>query len=161
MTLTLEALQQRITRLEDIAAIQQIVARYGPMADCGDGEGVAQLWAEDGDYVVGDMARFAGHDGLKAMIAADTHQGLIAAGCAHFQASPAIELTGDSAVATAHSVLLLQRDGGFEVLRVSANRWELARGEAGWKVTHRTNRLLNGDSAATAVLNMRGIARAR
>ena len=152
----IEALQARLQRLEDLAEIQQVIARYGPMVDYGDGDGVAALWQEDGVYEVAGLARFSGRDNIKAMIAGDMHQGLITAGCAHFQAAPAIDLDGDRATATGHSVLLTHNDGDFRVFRVSSNRWELARGDDGWQVTHRTNALLNGDAAAKALLNLRG-----
>jgi hypothetical protein len=41
---------------------------------------------------------------------------------------------------------------GFRIHRVGANRWELRRGEDGWKVTRRTLRPLDGSDDARALL---------
>jgi hypothetical protein len=41
---------------------------------------------------------------------------------------------------------------GFRIHRVGANRWELRRGKAGWKVTRRTLRPLDGSDDARALL---------
>ena len=153
----IEALQARLQRLEDLAEIQQLIASYGPMVDCGDGDGVAALWQDDGVYEVAGIAQFAGRDNIKAMVAGEMHQGLITGGCAHLQSPPAIVLAGDHATATGHSVLLTHQDGVFQVFRISANRWELACTADGWQVTHRTNALLNGDAAARALLNLRDV----
>jgi hypothetical protein len=40
----------------------------------------------------------------------------------------------------------------FEVFRVSSNRWELRKSDGQWRVQRRTNRLLDGDEAARALL---------
>jgi len=42
--------------------------------------------------------------------------------------------------------------GTFTVWRVSANHWECARIDGQWKVTRRTNRLLDGNEAARDIL---------
>jgi hypothetical protein len=41
---------------------------------------------------------------------------------------------------------------GFRIHRVGANRWELKRGEDGWKVARRTLRPLDGTDDARALL---------
>ncbi len=145
-------MDDRIRRLEDIEAIRNLVASYGPLADIGDAQGVAALWTEDGSYSVGDFGDAKGRDHIAALILSDTHQHLLTAGCGHILTTPHITLDGDSAIAVNHSVVLRHTGGSHEAWRVSANRWELVRTDNGWRVQHRVNRPLNGDSAARDVL---------
>jgi hypothetical protein len=48
----LAVLEQRLRRAEDELAIARLMASYGPLADAGDADAVAGLWAEDGEYDV-------------------------------------------------------------------------------------------------------------
>ena len=63
-----------------------------------------------------------------------------------------VELRGDSAVAVGHSCIFRHLGASFEVHRVSANRWELLKRAGQWRVRHRSNRQLNGNEAAMALL---------
>ena len=76
----------------------------------------------------------------------------MADGCAHLLGPVAIEIDGNRATARGHSVVLRHTGSGFEVARVSANRWDLVRSESGWRVCHRENALLDGSEAARALL---------
>jgi hypothetical protein len=55
-----------------------------------------------------------------------------------------ITVDGDRAVATGYSQVYLHNGDSWKVERTSANRWELVRTDAGWKVENRINRLLDG-----------------
>lgn len=145
-------LEERLQALEDREAIRDLIARYGPMADSGDAAGVAGLWQPDGSYAVQGFADAVGRDAVAGLIAGPVHQQLLADGCAHVLGPVAIELHGDSATARGHSVVLRWTGSAFEVHRVSANRWELARTAEGWHVARRENALLQGDAAARALL---------
>lgn len=147
-----DRLETRLRALEDKEAIRELVARYGPMADSGDSTGVAALWADDGSYAVGGMAEAKGRASIAGLIDGETHRQLMKDGCAHLLGPVAIELDGDVAIARGHSVVFRQTDAGFEVWRVSANRWELERGAEGWLVRHRVNAPLDGSEAARALL---------
>lgn len=144
----------RIRRLEDTEAIRNLIASYGPLADCGDADGVAALWAEDGSYSVGDFGEAKGWQQIAALIGSETHQGLMKQGCGHILTSPHIDLDGDTATATNHSVVLRNIGEHYEAWRVSANRWQLVRTDHGWRVHHRDNRPLTGDDRARALLNL-------
>ncbi|WP_088310626.1 nuclear transport factor 2 family protein [Novosphingobium sp. B 225] len=145
-------LEARLQALEDREAIRDLIARYGPLADSGDADGVAGLWAKDGSYAVQGFADAAGRDAIAGLISGPVHQQLLADGCAHLLGPVAIELSGDAATARGHSVVLRWTGQAFEVHRVSANRWQLTRGSHGWQVTLRENALLQGDAAARALL---------
>ena len=60
MTTPLEPLEARLQALEDAEAIRTLIARYGPLADQGDAEGVAQLWSEDGSYAIAGFGEARG-----------------------------------------------------------------------------------------------------
>ncbi|WP_370248183.1 nuclear transport factor 2 family protein [Nocardioides sp.] len=146
----LTALEDRVRHLEDHAAIVGLLASYGPLVDAGDLR-AAQVWAEDGRYDVEGWAMGSQAD-VAAMIASPAHQGLIATGAVHLLGAPAVTVDGDTAVAVCHSLLLRHREGGFEVWRAAANRIDLVRTGAGWRIAARTTRPLDGREESRALL---------
>jgi ketosteroid isomerase-like protein len=151
--LTLEA---RLRAVEDREAIRDLIASYGPLADSGNAEAVAELWIEDGSYVVGGIAEAKGGAAIAALLTSETHRALMADGCAHMLGPVVIDLEGDRAVARGHSAVFRNGATGFEVWRVSANRWELVRTADGWRVERRFNAPLDGSYAAQALLGISG-----
>lgn len=141
------ALERRVAQLENHLGVLQVTSAYGPLVDAGLAEEVAALWEPDGTYDYDEDARpLRGRDAIAAMVRSEAHQGFIHQGCGHVLGPPAILIEGDEATATCYS-LLVRHDpdgGGYRVARLSANRWELRRGDDGWLVTRRTNRLLDG-----------------
>lgn len=146
-----DALAGRLQALEDREAIRDLIASYGPLADSGDADGVAMLWADDGIYAVDGFPEACGHAAIAALIEGPVHQTLMTRGCAHVLGSPSIDLDGDRATARCHSVVLSKASEGWEPVRVAANRWELVRAVQGWRVTRRDNALLDGREAARAL----------
>jgi uncharacterized protein (TIGR02246 family) len=144
----------RVRCLEDMEAIRKLIASYGPLADIGDAQGVAALWAENGSYSVGDFGEAKGRAQIAALILSDTHQELLTAGCGHILTAPHITLDGDSALAVNHSVVFRNAGDSHKAWRVSANRWRLVRTDDGWRVQHRRNSPLNGNGAAQALLGI-------
>ena len=155
---SMEALEWRLRALEDREAIRDLIAGYGPLADSGDARAVADLWTGDGVYEVLGFARAQGHEAIAGLITGPVHQALMARGCGHLLGPVTIVLDGDRAELRGHSVLFRRQDSGdgFEAYRVSANRWQLRRtaaaGHGGWRVTHRSNAVLDGDPAARLLL---------
>ena len=137
------ALEQRLRRLEDQAAIYQILACYGPAADSGSSERASQLWTHDGVYDLHTQV-MNGQQDIVAELEGAWHQGLIHQGSAHVMSLPYVTVSGDDAVATSYSRLYRREDDAFKVLSCSANRWELTRTPQGWRVKRRTTRRLNG-----------------
>jgi len=144
-------LASRIAVLEDLAAIRDLVARYGPLADAGDAAGAAALWTEDGIYDVGGFGIFRGRAAIAGLLEGEAHQALLAQGVAHVMNPPVIDLDGDHADAISYSCVLRHDAGAWHPHRVSANRWTLVRTAAGWRIGARVNRLLDGDAAARAL----------
>ncbi|MBS1699052.1 MAG: nuclear transport factor 2 family protein [Actinobacteria bacterium] len=144
-------LERRLRALEDRAEIAELIARYGPAVDAGDGERAAALWAPEGTYQFDDTVLDA--DGVRTLVHYDTHVEYMRRGCGHVLSAPRIEIDGDTATAVTHSVVLVHDGDRWVAERVSANRWELRRLPEGWRVQRRLNRLLDGAEAARELLS--------
>lgn len=147
----LAALEGRVRELEDMLAIQQIIARYGPAVDSLSQAQVAALWARDGVYDFGGEP-LRGAEAVGKLVELSTHRAYVERGCLHSLGNPVITIQGDHAVATGNSRVYVHEDDGWKVERAAANRWELVRDGEGWKVASRTNRLLDGTEDARLVL---------
>lgn len=145
-------LESRLAELEDREAIRNLIARYGPLADTGNAAAIAAMWREDGVYEIGGYGEHAGHDAIAALFTTSTHLELMRGGCAHILGPPHISIDGTQAVAVGHSCVFRHTGSGFEAWRVSANRWELAKADGIWQLSHRSNRPLDGSEAARLLL---------
>ncbi len=140
----IEEVLARLRRVEDELAIQRIVLTYGPAADAGLTSFAAGVWFDEGVYDWdADEEPLDGRASIDRMLQGDGHQGLIADGAAHFAGPPIVDVDGDRATALNYSLVMLRSDDGFRLWRVSAVRWELERSGTSWRVTRRTNRLLD------------------
>jgi hypothetical protein len=141
---TVRELVLHVRALEDELAIFKVLAFYGPAVDSGSSAEVAELWTEDGVYDA-QIGSWSGQSAIAGMVAGPGHQGLIKGGAAHVMGGvPYIAIEGDQATATVHYLLHRREGDHFQVWRATATRWELIRTADGWKVTRRTNRLLDG-----------------
>lgn len=141
----------RLQRLEDRADIIELIAKYGPIVDAGEGRLLGELWTKTGRYEIGDDFAFEAGD-LAGLTELPTHQAYLAAGCAHVLTTPTVQLSGDRAIAVNHSVVLVRAGEHWVADRVSANEWHFTRTVLGWRVELRQNRLLNGDVVARGLL---------
>jgi hypothetical protein len=148
----LHALSRRLAELEDVVAIQQVLARYGPAVDSGCGAEAAALWTEGGTYDA-QVGAWRGRAAIEGMVAGAGHQGLIHRGAAHAMGGmPYVTLHGNAATATAYYELHRRQGERAVVWRVTATRWELRREHGRWMVTRRVNRLLDGSDDARVLL---------
>jgi hypothetical protein len=162
----LAAMEARLHALEDQVEIYQLMSAYGPLVDCGDAEGTAALWVEDGIYDWGSGAPpdpsgpvKEGPDGaahsraaIADMVRGTYHQAIIQGGSGHVIGMPHVTIGGDRATAVSYSRLYRHDGENFRVWRVGANLWEFVRTPAGWRVKVRTNRVLNGSEEARRLL---------
>lgn len=150
----LSATEERLATAEDRLAILQLVATYGPAVDSGTADVTAELWVEEGVYDTFPQV-FDGRAQIAAMVNGERHQTLIHAGAAHLLGIPHITIEGDSAVVTNYSQLVRSDPESrvFTTVRTGVNRWELRR-EHGqdWRIVHRSNRQLDGDSESRDLL---------
>jgi ketosteroid isomerase-like protein len=149
----LAALEQRLRRVEDELAISRLMASYGPLVDAGDGDAVAALWVDDGEYDV-DGWHMRSRADVAAMVRSPAHQGLIGGGSAHFLGPVCVDVDGDLAVAVCESILVRHNEdgGGYRVWRAGANHVTLRRTAAGWRIVKRTTRALDGSEQARDLL---------
>jgi hypothetical protein len=147
----LAALEDRVRQLEDQLAIVHLINSWGPAVDTGSSHEAGALW-DEGGVLESDMSRLEGPAAVVAMVESDGQQSLIQHGCAHVQSAPIVTVDGDRAVAIAYSQVFLHADNGYEVWRVSANRWECQRKTEGWRLTRCVNRVIDGEPAARSVL---------
>jgi hypothetical protein len=146
-----QALEQRVLELEDQVAILRVVNQWGPAVDTGRSAAAGALFDVDG-VLESDLSRLDGPAEVEAMVESDGQQTLIRHGCAHVQTAPVITVDGDVATAITYSQVYLHALEGHQVWRVSANQWELRRTAAGWRVTRRRNRVIDGGAQSHEIL---------
>jgi len=147
----LATLEERIRLLEDQTEIHRLINSWGPAVDTGNAEVAASLFADDG-ILESDLSYLIGPAAVDAMVKAEGHQSLIRDGSAHIPAFPILHLQGDRADATGYTRVYHHTEDGYEVWRVSANHWEFRRTPDGWRVTRRTNHVIDGGPEANEIL---------
>ncbi len=147
----LDALERRVREQDDILAVYQVVAAYGPCVDSLNADAAADLWTDSGIYDT--MREAKGHADIASLFKNPPHTNIVATGAAHVMSLPLVQIDGDTAVATGYSTVFTHKEGSYRPWRVSANRWELVRTPKGWKVQHRMNRVLDGDELARKILH--------
>lgn len=160
-----DPLEQRLRAIEDRLEIYNLIASHPPSADTGADYYSRAIYVEDGqiDLAAGKGAH--GNDAIGAMVKEPGHQAAIAAGLAHFASLPHISIEGDTAIVISYLQILAPHPDaapievpnhgvstGFRVHRVGANRWELVRTGAGWRIKRRTLRPLDGTAPARELL---------
>ena len=145
--------EERLTAMEDRLAIYQLVCGYGYAVDGCNAEAVGSFYAEDGVYAVGDAGHWEGREAIAGITASPGHLTLVGAGCAHISTLPYVNIEGDRATATCHTMVASKREDGFYIARLSASRLQLSRrADGGWQIVHRQNYMLDGDKAGPALL---------
>ncbi|MGX7680299.1 nuclear transport factor 2 family protein [Jatrophihabitans sp. DSM 45814] len=145
----LDRVLERVQALEDQVALGQLAARYGPAADYGDADAVADLWVEDGVYDAPPHGRWAGRSEIADMINGGHQQG-IRAGMAHVLTYPRIVVDGDTARGWNYAMNIRwdAEADQFHVRRLSANEWTFRRVDDTWRVVERVNRNMEGSDEA-------------
>jgi len=139
-----ETIEKRLQVAEDQLEIIRLLTSYGPLVDCGESQGAAQLWIKGGIYDIGGRHRVAAHDDIAAIYDSQGHQDLINTGCSHLTATPRITVNGDSAEAVAYSYVVLKEGERWFLWRAAINHWDLVRTPEGWRIRERYNRTLDG-----------------
>jgi ketosteroid isomerase-like protein len=145
------ALEERVKLLEDQLAIHRLINSWGPAVDTGNADAAAALFSDDA-ILESDLSYLIGPAAIAAMVLGEGHQSLIRGGSAHIPAFPIVDVDGDRATATGYTRVYRHTDDGYEVWRLSANHWEFRRLPEGWRVTRRTNHVIDGGPQATEIL---------
>lgn len=142
----LERLERRIAELEAERDIQRVIVTYGFAVDSGDADATRARFEDDAVFDIGGGSVMNGADDVHAMVLGAAHQSLLP-GCAHTIGPAVVHVDGDRAVATGYSRIYRTVDGRFELFRLAANRWELRRRDAGWRIARRDSRVISGEEA--------------
>lgn len=159
-------IEQRVRAIEDRLEIYNLIAGHPPSADTGADYYAEAVYAEDGTFDRGaGLSGATGNKAIGAMLKSEGHQAAIAGGLAHFTGLPHIALDGDHAVVTSYLQILTPKTSGeaievpnhgasrgYHIHRVAANRWELERTAAGWKIKRRSIRLIDGTEPPREIL---------
>jgi hypothetical protein len=159
------SIEDRLRAIEDRLEILNLIASHPPSADSGADYFTRSVYTEDGVIDLGGSKGARGNHAIAAMVKEPGHQAAIAGGLAHFAGLPRIDIDGDTAVVTSYLQILTPHPTaephevpnhgigkGFRIHRVGANRWELVRTAAGWKIKRRTLRALDGSEPAREIL---------
>lgn len=132
------ALQGRLQRLEDLQEIQQLCLAYGRLLDQRDFHAYAQLFAEDGEILLGPVARARGRAEIEATMARALGPAGPTSGV-HIIGIPVVQLDGDTATAeTQWASAGLGADGDKAVLgMIGRHVDELVREDGRWRFKRR------------------------
>jgi uncharacterized protein (TIGR02246 family) len=131
-----QSLEERLRRLEDILAIQQLFIDYGLALDAGDLETYAQLFATQGTINLGPIGRATGRTEIKALMA-QTLEGLVGSSF-HIVSSPQINVHGDRAISQVMwTVIHRDKNGQPQVTMIGKHHDELIRENSEWKIQTR------------------------
>jgi len=129
-------LEARLARLEDLMEIHQLFVDYGIHLDAGDFDAYAELFADDGEVLLGPMGRAKGRAEIKAVMtkALDGQQGT----SFHIVSSPAVTLDGDRATSTVMwTVVQRDADGRPTVGMIGRHVDDLVRERGRWRFQRR------------------------
>ncbi len=100
--MSMEALEARVQRLEDIEAIRNLKARYCDLCDAGlsdekNRDALLELFVEDArvDFGMGEGSQFSGRDGLQIFFGQFVPNSV--SFCMHMVHNSVIEVSGDTA----------------------------------------------------------------
>jgi uncharacterized protein (TIGR02246 family) len=124
-------------RLADVLAVRELTARYGYAIDHGDAEGFADVFTEDGAFVVrgaGEPVVHAGREALTKMATRPPQQQV------HASTDAIVEIDGDTATQACIGLYFPKpaNPGEPSVPRVTRYDDELVRTPEGWKFRRRT-----------------------
>ncbi len=134
MTDTEGDLEGRLRRLEDLDQIRQLFVDYGQLLDRGDYAAYAQLFAEEGELMIGPMGRAKGRADIEAMMSRVGGAGA----SFHLITSPVIELDGDRATARVMWTVINRGEDGNPFLgMIGHHEDELLREHGHWRFARR------------------------
>jgi ketosteroid isomerase-like protein len=130
------SLEQRVQKVEDILQIQRLANDYGRLLDQRDFAAFAALFAEDGEILLGPVARAAGpaevQRAMEAALPGPPGEDV------HIIGTPMVELDGDTATSEVMwTVVRRGPDGSPVVSMVGRHRDDLVRQGDQWRIKRR------------------------
>jgi hypothetical protein len=159
------SIEDRLRAIEDRLEIYNLIASHPPSADTAASAHIRAIFTDDGVLDLGGSKTASGNVAISEMPQRPEHQAAIRAGLAHFAGLPHVSIEGDEAVVTSYLQIIAPNPSaepvevpahgvskGYRIHRVGANRWELVRTAAGWKIKRRSFRSLDGSDGALDLL---------
>jgi uncharacterized protein (TIGR02246 family) len=131
-----DELSARVQRLEDLLEIHQLFVDYGLALDAGDFDAYAELFADDGEVLLGPMGRARGRDEIKALMTKTLSGGI--GSSFHIISSPQVQLEGDTATSQVMWSVVNRDDAdGAALAMIGRHRDDLVRESGRWKFARR------------------------
>jgi uncharacterized protein (TIGR02246 family) len=128
-------LEGRVRRLEDLLEINQLFIDYGRYLDLGDFGSFAGLFAEDGEVLLGPVARARGRREIQAAMEASL-AGQVGE-TRHIVSSPAVTLAGDTATSVVMWTVVARGADAPAVTMVGRHEDELVREDGRRRIRRR------------------------
>ncbi len=133
-------LGQRLQRLEDLEAIRQLFVDYGHHLDEGDFAAYAELYADDGEMLLGPLGRAKGRKDIEAVMTKQL--GGQVGKFIHVVANPIISLEGDEAQSTVTWVVITPDANGAPVVSMIGRHLDrLVREKGRWRFLRRKGQI--------------------
>lgn len=131
-----EDLAQRLQRLEDVMAIQQVFVDYGRALDDGDLDRYVALFADDGRLDLGPIGQAHGREEIRRIMSRSI-EGLVGSSF-HLITSPQITLSHDTATASVMwTVIHRDSEGRPQVTMIGKHHDRLAKIGDQWLIIDR------------------------
>jgi hypothetical protein len=155
------SLEKRLRAVEDHLEIIQLMMSHPPAIDgraldywdsALTADSTIDRGPPDPEKHSGDWQGEYGKKQIMQEVAGPELQAAREKGLAHMTTVPFITVKGDAATAINYTHVLGFENGSFRIRRVVANRWDLHREKARWKIKRRTLRLMDGKPEARELL---------
>lgn len=132
-----DSIEARLRHLEDLASIHQLFIDYGIALDAGDFTTYADLFARDGELLLGPMGRATGPRAIEELMRR-TLEGKIGESF-HIISSPQVSIEGDRATAQVMwTVIHRDKSGQPRLTMMGKHHDELVREDGRWKFLRRS-----------------------
>jgi uncharacterized protein (TIGR02246 family) len=129
-------IEERLRRLEDLEQIRQLFVDYVRYLDAGDFAAYAQLFAEQGEVLLGPLGSATGPRAIRSLL--ERALGNQSRGTRHIIANPNVEVNGDQATAEVVWLFLArEHDGRPAVGMLGRHRDALIREHGQWRFRRR------------------------
>lgn len=135
-----DGIESRLRRLEDLEEIRQLFIDYGRALDWGDFTAYGKLFADEGELLLGPLARARGPAEIEATMRQQL--GDRVGGSYHLISSPVITLEGDEAGSTVNWAVIVRDSEGKPKLQALGRHIDrLVRERGRWKFQQREGRV--------------------
>jgi uncharacterized protein (TIGR02246 family) len=135
-----ESIVSRLRRLEDLEEIRQLFIDYGRHLDAGDVASYADLFADDGEILLGPIGRAKGRAAIVELMTKVKERAATAS--FHLVTNPVVRIDGDRATSEVlWTVIKPDAAGKLEVAMFGRHYDELVRERGRWRISKRRGRI--------------------